>query len=56
MPLSGDDLDALLHAWSAVHGFAHLLLAGQIDGLVGGGVDGGIDSALEGVLARLVPP
>jgi AcrR family transcriptional regulator len=55
-PLSKGDLDALLHAWSAVHGFAHLLLAGQLDGLVGGGADDGIDAALEGVLARMVRP
>jgi AcrR family transcriptional regulator len=54
VPLSRDDHDALLHAWSAVHGFAHLLLAGQFDRPIEGGADGGVDAALDGVLARIV--
>lgn len=52
-PLEGERLDTLLHVWSLVHGYAHLLLAGQLDRPLKGGGDGAFDAALEGVLARL---
>ncbi|WP_082979727.1 TetR/AcrR family transcriptional regulator [Labrys sp. WJW] len=52
-PLEHDQLDVLLQTWSVVHGYAHLLLAGQLDGPLKGGGDAAADAALEGVLARL---
>jgi AcrR family transcriptional regulator len=52
-PLSGDLLAALTHAWSVVHGYAHLLLAGQFDTVMQGQGDKALDALLESVLARI---
>ncbi|WP_448953917.1 TetR/AcrR family transcriptional regulator [Labrys neptuniae] len=55
-PLSDDRLTVLLHTWSVVHGYAHLILAGQLDRHLEGRGEDAITLALEGVLARLVSP
>ncbi|MBP0577839.1 TetR/AcrR family transcriptional regulator [Labrys sp. LIt4] len=52
-PLASDQLHVLLHTWSVVHGYAHLLLAGQLDKPLEGEGDGAVEAALAGVLARL---
>jgi AcrR family transcriptional regulator len=52
-PLSGDLLAALMHAWSVVHGYAHLLLAGQFDFVMLEQGDEAVDTLLESVLARI---
>jgi AcrR family transcriptional regulator len=50
-PLAGELRAELVHAWSLVHGFAHLLLAGQF----GDTEDAALRQLLDGVLARLTP-
>jgi AcrR family transcriptional regulator len=52
-PLPADALADLVHAWSVVHGFSHLLLAGQLDHLAGEGAERGVTILLEGSLRRM---
>lgn len=54
-PLEGELLAELVHAWSLVHGFAHLFLAGQLGQAIEGGGEMALTSLLEGVMARLAP-
>jgi AcrR family transcriptional regulator len=49
-PLEGDLRIALVNAWSAVHGFSHLLLQGQLDPLLAGGGEAALENLLDGVL------
>jgi AcrR family transcriptional regulator len=51
VPLAGELRAELVHAWSLVHGFAHLLLARQF----GDTEDAALRQLLDGVLARLTP-
>ena len=53
-PLEGELLADLVHAWSVVHGFSHLLLAGQLDHAVAG--ERVMADLLEGVLRRIHAP
>jgi hypothetical protein len=50
-PLEGDLLADLVHIWSLVHGFSHLLLAGQLDHTVAS--ERAITDLLEGVVRRI---
>jgi AcrR family transcriptional regulator len=54
-PLRGDLLIAIVNAWSAVHGFSHLLLQGQFDNFLAGGGEAALDDLLGGVLAKMAP-
>ena len=51
--LEGNLLAELVHAWSLVHGFSHLILAGQLDHTVAGEGEAAIADLLEGVLMRI---
>jgi AcrR family transcriptional regulator len=53
-PLDGEHRAELVHAWSLVHGFAHLLLAGQFDAMIGSEA-AALDRLLDGILRRLAP-
>ncbi len=53
-PLEGELLADLVHAWSVVHGFSHLLLAGQLDHAVAG--ERVMADLLEAVLRRIHAP
>lgn len=50
-PLEGDLLADLVHTWSLVHGFSHLLLSGQLHHAGTG--ERAITDLLDGVIARL---
>ena len=50
-PLEGELLADLVHAWSLVHGFSHLLLAGQLDHAGAG--ERAIADLLESVIGRI---
>ena len=50
-PLEGDLLADLVHTWSLVHGFSHLLLSGQLHHAGTG--ERAITDLLEGVIARV---
>ncbi|WP_162299265.1 TetR/AcrR family transcriptional regulator [Microvirga ossetica] len=50
-PLEGDLLADLVHTWSLVHGFSHLLLAGQLDHTGAG--ERAITDLLESVIRRI---
>ena len=50
-PLEGDLLADLVHTWSLVHGFSHLLLSGQLDHTGTG--ERAITDLLEGVIGRI---
>jgi AcrR family transcriptional regulator len=50
-PLEGDLLADLVHTWSLVHGFSHLLLSGQLQQACTG--ERAITNLLEGVIGRI---
>jgi len=55
-PLDAETETLLMLAWSGVHGFAHLALAGQFDAMAGSkGLDAFVDRSLPPLLARLLP-
>ncbi|HEY8381136.1 MAG TPA: TetR/AcrR family transcriptional regulator [Microvirga sp.] len=54
-PLEGELLAELVHAWSVVHGFAHLLLAGQLDHAIPDQGEAHIVALLERVVSRIEP-
>ncbi|HEV2560344.1 MAG TPA: TetR/AcrR family transcriptional regulator [Microvirga sp.] len=54
-PLEGELLAELVHAWSVVHGFSHLLLAGQLNHTIAAEGETALASLLEGVVRRLGP-
>jgi AcrR family transcriptional regulator len=55
-PLAVEDRAFLLLAWSAVHGFAHLALEGQLDPMAQGqAIDAFVESLLPGVMRQLLP-
>ena len=54
--LEGDDRAFLLLAWSAVHGFAHLALEGQLDPMAQGqAIDAFVEGLVPGVMQQLLP-
>jgi hypothetical protein len=53
-PLTGELRANLVSASSTVHGFAHLLLAGQIDLAVGETGSPAVEAMMKGVLARIL--
>jgi len=56
-PLDRAVFASVLGAWSLVHGFAHLALDGEFDGLAGeGGRDAFIQAMLPDVVALVAPP
>ena len=54
-PLEGELRVGVVNAWSAVHGFSHLLLQGQFDLLLAGGGEAALDALLKGVLDSFAP-